>query len=249
MNRAARAKEAAKFRASKKAERLYVKDLRGIMQRVHTGYLKALAPKLRHDGISTYGQALDGADSLLVRYVRHQTGQAFDRMSATVKKKHANPLPVQLIGIHPEAAMLPVIATFRDANIALMEKAGRTYAAQVREVIDENYGLRAEDLAPLLQERASVSESRAELIARDQTLKLNGQINAAKQQGAGVTQYIWSTSADERVRPDHADLDGETFTWGDPPITDQSTGARNEPGQDFQCRCVPLPVIEEFDGI
>lgn len=249
MNRGERAKDSAKYRAPKKAERVYVMDLRAIMARVNAGYLKALAPKLRHDGITTHGQALKGADALLVKYVRTQTGHAFDRMSAGVKKKHSNPLPVALHGIHPEAAMLPVIATFREANIALMVSAAQRYASQVRDVLDDGYGMRAEELAPLIRARAMVSESHAELIARDQTLKLNGQINAAKQQGAGITEYVWSTSADERVRPDHAALDGETYTWGDPPVTDEASGARNEPGMDFQCRCVPLPVIEEFEGI
>ena len=82
-----------------------------------------------------------------------------------------------------------------------------------------------------------MSESRAELIARDQTLKLNGAITKARQTSAGVNSYTWNTSHDDRVRESHAALDGQIISWDAPPEA-------GHPGEDFQCRCVPIPVIE-----
>ena len=113
-----------------------------------------------------------------------------------------------------------------------------------RQILDdvENIGLRVEDLAELIGERVDVSLSRATLIARDQTLKLNGALNALRQTEAGVESYTWSTSRDERVRESHAELEGETFSWDDAPEP-------GHPGEDIQCRCVAIPVIAEFEGL
>jgi len=102
-------------------------------------------------------------------------------------------------------------------------------------------GQRVELLAADLVERFGVSDSRAELIARDQILKLNGQINEARQTAAGVVEYEWSASQDERVRDGHRDLDATVHRWDTPPVTDQRTGATHHPGGDYQCRCVAIP--------
>ena len=61
----------------------------------------------------------------------------------------------------------------------------------------------------------------------------------------GIDNYIWSTSHDSRVRHDHRELQGKVFSFSNPPITDKATGARNNPGEDFGCRCVAIPVMPE----
>jgi hypothetical protein len=55
---------------------------------------------------------------------------------------------------------------------------------------------------------------------------------------------LWSTVQDERVRERHAELNGKRFKWGDPPVVDIQTGRRAESGEDYQCRCVALPVFD-----
>ncbi len=151
---------------------------------------------------------------------------------------------VKLLGIDPRTIGIShIIDHFRDENIRLVEEASRDYADSVRKIFDDPSAhlLRVEELKKQLLERGDVSQSRAELIARDQTLKLNGQINKARQTRAGVTEYVWSTSGDERVRPEHAELDGRTFSW------DDDVGGEAPPGTAFQCRCVAIPVIPELD--
>jgi SPP1 gp7 family putative phage head morphogenesis protein len=98
-----------------------------------------------------------------------------------------------------------------------------------------NEGRSVKDIAKKLEEQAGYSKSRAELTARDQTLKVYGQIQEERQRAAGITKYVWSTTLDERVRPDHADLDGTVQAWDDPPIVDKRTGRRANPGLDYQC--------------
>jgi SPP1 gp7 family putative phage head morphogenesis protein len=108
----------------------------------------------------------------------------------------------------------------------------------VSDVIEDAHrnGLRVENLASELEQRYSVSRSRAELIARDQVLTLNGQINAHRQQAAGIESYRWITSRDERVRKSHQRLHGTVHRWDDPP----SVG---HPGDDIQCRCTASPIL------
>lgn len=115
---------------------------------------------------------------------------------------------------------------------------------RVEQVISDpvTSGMSVEEIRKALQEQVGYSRSRAELTARDQTLKLYGRIQEERQTAAGFTHYVWTTSLDERVREDHAALDGKVFAWDDPPIVDRRTGRRAHPGFDYQCRCSAVPV-------
>ena len=46
------------------------------------------------------------------------------------------------------------------------------------------------------------------------------------------------------MRDSHRHLNGKRFSWNDPPVVDARTGRRCHPGQDYQCRCVALPVFD-----
>ena len=74
-------------------------------------------------------------------------------------------------------------------------------------------------------------------LTRDQTSKLVGQLNHARQTEVGIDRYRWLTSQDERVRPSHINNSGQIFSWADPPA---DTG---HPGEDVMCRCVAVPVF------
>ncbi len=110
----------------------------------------------------------------------------------------------------------------------------------ILKVINENFGLRHEELSAKLEAAFGVSQARADLIARDQTLKLAGDLTHIRQTQAGITSYVWTTSGDERVREEHAVLDGETFEWRSPPEV-------GHPGQDFNCRCTAYPIVPGFE--
>lgn len=132
------------------------------------------------------------------------------------------------------------------ANTDLIRAEGDLRRRVERVIADPlNEGRSVKDIAKLLQEQLGYSKSRAELTARDQTLKLYGQIQQERQEKAGITRYVWTTSQDERVRPDHADLDGTVQAWDDPPIVDQRTGRKAHPGGDYSCRCTAVPLLDD----
>jgi SPP1 gp7 family putative phage head morphogenesis protein len=101
------------------------------------------------------------------------------------------------------------------------------------------------DIYDVFDERLDVTDSRCDLIARDQVAKLNGKLTSERQQDIGVDSYVWRTVGDERVRETHAEVDGQTFQWGNPPGDTDF----NEPGEDYQCRCWAEPVLPEAIGV
>ncbi len=105
-------------------------------------------------------------------------------------------------------------------------------------------GKTAAEIGRQIQEAYDVSKSHARFIARDQMAKLNAQITQRQQTDAGITEYVWRTVGDARVRESHRHLNGKRFKYSDPPVVDTKTGRRANPGEDYQCRCVALPVFD-----
>lgn len=118
--------------------------------------------------------------------------------------------------------------------------------ARLRAEVDANaeQGYRAEGLAERIRNEYGVSKSRASLIARQETNNFMANYRAARAADAGLKRYQWYCVRDSNTRKDHLALHGKIFRYDRPPVTDTRTGARNNPGQDFRCRCTDRPVIE-----
>lgn len=139
-----------------------------------------------------------------------------------------------------------LIPAFRAKNVDLIESLLSTQLAEVTTILEAGEGVRVEVLTQQIKKRFAVGQSRAALIARDQTLKLNANITKQRQQDVGVTRYKWVTSMDERVRADHLDLDGGVFEWANPPVVDKKTERVGHPGEDYQCRCTATPIFDNL---
>jgi len=229
-----RARLARGMTKTKAVEERYVRSLQSIMRQIHKAYEAVL---IKQDALDN---SFDMLGTRIMAAIPAAVTTAYGTMSAGTNV--ANKQALSVVGITPNDAGIGAhIVAARDANIRLVESAHQAYAADVRAIFSdpENYGRSQDELRKLLVERGNVSESRAALIARDQTLKLNGQMMKVRQQNAGITSYTWSTSGDDRVRDEHAALEGEQFDWTSPP-------APGHPGEDIQCRCVAIPFVEEF---
>ena len=133
----------------------------------------------------------------------------------------------------------------RRANVDLIRSIPEQYFDKIDDAIGDAWtnGERFETLADRIEEIGNVTESRAALIARDQTARLNGAFNRVRQTSLGVESYTWQTAEDERVRDSHAELDGQTFEWDDPPT--DSEGDTGHPGElGVNCRCVAAPKLD-----
>jgi SPP1 gp7 family putative phage head morphogenesis protein len=139
-------------------------------------------------------------------------------------------------------------------NTALIKTVPQEMIGRMKNVVKGGYlgGVRNETIVEQIQETYNVTKDRAHLIARDQTAKLNSSIAQAQQEDAGVKEYVWDSSHDQRVRPCHQELNGTRHKWTEPPEQWYETkgggkvytGERAHPGQYFQCRCVALPVFD-----
>ncbi len=151
-------------------------------------------------------------------------------------------LPVRLAGTRS------AVEAFVHENVALIRSVPTKYLEEVEQAVHRAIasGDRHETLAKGIQERGAVAENRAKVIARDQVLKFAGSLNKVRQQAAGVTHYVWRASLDERTREAHAEFDGNTYAWDDPP-GDGSAAEGTHPGTAVFCRCSAEPVLPDLE--
>ena len=155
-------------------------------------------------------------------------------------KSLQNATGVSLNGIISEEGLQPMLTSSINENVSLIQSIPDEYFKKLNTIINEGTK-RGKSSGGIIKDILSLGKStkkRAKLIARDQTQKVNAAITQGRQNNLGVTEYIWRTSSDERVRESHKSKNGKRFRWDKPPA---DTG---HPGQDIQCRCVAEPVIE-----
>lgn len=142
------------------------------------------------------------------------------------------------------------VSNARKANVALIGGTNLKQHLQLTEMFRsaQAKGERHETLVERVQGITGAGFKRAKLIARDQTVKHNAVIRQETARSLGITHYIWRDSGDEAVRPFHKRLRGKKFAYADPPVTD-AYGHRNNPGEDYNCRCVDEPVVDLFAGL
>lgn len=130
-------------------------------------------------------------------------------------------------------------------NINLIESIPKEFLDEFKDTIYQGYisGNTITDLSKQVQERYGVSKSKSRMLARDQLGKLNAQISQFQQRNVGSNKYKWKTAGDgNRVRKSHRKLNNEIRRWDDPP--EVASGRKCHPGEDYQCRCVAIPIFD-----
>lgn len=109
-------------------------------------------------------------------------------------------------------------------------------------------GNRRDSLVKTVQKSYDVSANKAKFLARQETSLLMAKFKETRYRSAGVREYKWGCVAGTKnhpVRPAHKRLEGKVFTWDNPPITTEpgEPARRNNPGQDYNCRCFSKPIV------
>lgn len=179
---------------------------------------------------------------------------------------------------HPSEVWVgPMLDEWAEENFARVKTLSTAGIARmnttVANAVQNGLGYRA--VMRELRKTEDISVKQSKLLARDQIGKLNGALNAQRQEEAGVDFYEWQTVGDERVRgnpaglypkakPSHFAIDGKICRWDDPSVFAEPnpadgvlvwkprTGAmpKAHPGEEIQCRCAAIPYMEPlFDEL
>ncbi len=123
--------------------------------------------------------------------------------------------------------------------------------AKLRKAIKESSfaGSRYEAAVGSIQRSYGVTAAKAKFLARQETSLLMTKFKETRYTDSGVHKYRWRCVVGSKlhpVRPSHKILDGKIFRWDAPPITTAPTEPtrRNNPGQDYNCRCAAIPIVD-----
>jgi len=150
---------------------------------------------------------------------------------------------VDIYGGSPE--LKDYLAASAYDNAQLIKSIPAQYLGQVESLMMANMraGLRPSAIAKQLQQQFGITQRRARFIAKDQTAKINGDLNEKRQKAIGGEYFQWIDSDDERVRHSHSEIANRItaygkgiYRWDDLPMNDK--GVRTKPGSDYGCRCI-----------
>jgi SPP1 gp7 family putative phage head morphogenesis protein len=170
------------------------------------------------------------------RYARRTSDFQKEQLQKQIKQAISIEVPIT------DRNLSPRIEAFTAENVALLVSVPDKYFDDVGKTVLRavNEGLNVREVAAEIKKRFEVSESSAQLIARDQISKFQAGLNAARQKELGVDKFTWETSGDFRVRDEHAALSGKTFSWN------KGDSQEGFPGDAVNCRCSASPVLDEL---
>jgi SPP1 gp7 family putative phage head morphogenesis protein len=184
------------------------------------------------------------------------TTSFFDQIVSTVEKKFKDSVKNVTLAPKMSEQAKKKIAEDYSNNLKLyirdfLDKEILSLRKQVHEHVFA--GERYEDLAKKIRSSYGVSQRKAKFLARQETNLLSAKIKEVRYADVGIDSYLWHAVAgtvEHPTRPRHKELDrmskeGKEFKFSDPPITTESGQAarRNNPGEDFNCRCAARPVV------
>lgn len=231
-------------------ERSILAQLRRVEQEVARGIRDLIIPKYQQKLTTDADEASFDALRLLVGAMVRAASEQVAQLLKLEGARHTR----AWMAAARRAFSIDLSSVVRDEDLeGYLEQAALRNAALIRGMSDDLLKrvaqetttalINGESVAQLqkrLKHQLEVADSRARLIARDQTSKLTSDLNRIRHEQAGIEKYAWRTSQDERVRPRHARLEGNVYRYGEP------TGAEEglPPGQPIQCRCVAQAIVE-----
>ncbi|HAH8787730.1 TPA: hypothetical protein HIQ84_001884 [Escherichia coli] len=163
---------------------------------------------------------------------------------------------IDLTGMLGDGAIKPEMDKALRENVDLITSIHTDFIHDIGEAVFSNVndGGRHENLIDIIRERGNVTKSRARLIARDQTSKLNADLTEARSAALGLDIYEWGGTGDERERDSHSVLNDMLCKYSDPTVYSDDGGKTwkkrsaigafiGKPGEDYQCRCLSLPYV------
>ena len=188
------------------------------------------------------------------------SGPTVDTMINQTDRNSASTLKLSLFNVSEHISlktdiMTPVLKEIIAAQsaeaVSLIKRVPAEYldsiTTGVMQAITTGHGL--QDIVPLLEKQKVKVKNWARNVAHDQTRKVYAGLNKERMRAIGIRKYEWIHSHGvQHPNLFHLNvLDGQIFSFDDPPIIDPKTGTRGGPGEWFFCSCTARPIVD-FSG-
>lgn len=135
-----------------------------------------------------------------------------------------------------------------EENVGLIKSIPQRYLGQVEGIVTRSYatGRDLETMVKALHKLYPKAAGSAELIARDQSNKLNSVVENARRLEIGITQAKWMHSGGgKHPRKEHVKATGRIYNIreGCPIKNEKGELEYIQPGQKINCRCVSRSII------
>ena len=193
----------------------FVETFERVMQKKHAlGRTKDIIPKKEFQKLLTYATHEDPQ-------VREQAQRGIKEALSIVGRAVVIYSVFNLIGnalqLYKERIFYNIITANVQRNVSLISKlsqvAKRSLVKDIILLVSKDFKLSEKKLKGLLTSVYELDESEAGIIALDQTRKFEGAYSEAQQIASGITDYIWTTMLDDRVRDTHRVKHGKRFSW------------------------------------
>lgn len=179
-----------------------------------------------------------------------------DYTKRAIEKNIASAMGLDMIAIIDGGGFAESVALASTEASQLITSIPGEYIDEVGKAVLQNF--RGEplpggykNLNEYLQSLEGVTRRKAELLARDQTSKMNSVFNQERMLDSGIDEYVWVTAQDRRVvgtpggaYPKPTDMHGnhyerhnEIFRWDSPPHD-------GHPGWAINCRCTARAILD-----
>lgn len=222
-------------------KRLIVPELASLVAE-HADFRMDAAPKKVNKLVAKVSTAFfaglppDNMEAIAARYADATSDLQRRELARQLKDAVSVAVPID------DARLGPAIEHFTSTNVSLIRTIPERYFSQVEQVVLQGVGDgdRWESIAERLEERYSVSEGVAKVIARDQVGKFYANLNETRQTNLGITHFYWQTADDERTCEICFPLNGKRFAWDNPP-------EEGLPGEVHpQCGCSADPDTDDL---
>lgn len=256
-------------RLSKRTEVWYRDKLLGFVGELERITLEKLNRVKLGDAMSTsekinYSQMLDelietlqklAVSNFAVHVASGMVARADDQNKRTILSSLKDAFDINADGLLGSQVIRDTLQLAVDENVNLIQSIKTSYINDIGDTIRQSVidGRRHTDIVSEIRARGQVSQSRARMIARDQTAKINADLTRERNLSLGITMYVWGTSGDERTREDHLAMKGKICRYDDPTVyydpeskkwvKRTSNMVKLHPGEDYQCRCTGHPHV------
>lgn len=235
---------------------------------MYKDYMRELKAVFRANDVITIDASISAQARIVLRKLRQKWGRIFTRESTKIVDQIVNGIDKaagdtlkqslkQLSGgitlktdAMPAALKQSISAAIAE-NVALIKSIEQQYHAQIEGAVMRSLqpgGRGLADVTEALQKYEGITDRRTAIIAKDQTRKIQASISIERAKSAGIKKFKWLHSrGGSEPREDHVAMNGNVYSYDDPPVIDRRTGKRGFPGQAINCRCQMVLVIEWGD--